>query len=89
MARILEVTEPGAALFAIVDSTESVTRQPMRYRLVELGRVVLEPSGPPEPAGPPLLPRQVERLLAPFEVVTAVSLRAGFREYVARRPTDG
>lgn len=88
MERILEITDPGATLFAIVDYTESVTRRPIRYRLVELGQVALEPAGPPEPADPPLLPRQVERLLAPFEVVTAVSLRAGFREYVARRPED-
>lgn len=89
MMRIVELTDPGAALFAIVESSESVTSRPMRYSLVELGRVAQQPTGPPQPAGPPLLPRQVERLLAPFEVVTAVSLRAGFREYVARRPEDG
>lgn len=86
MERIVEVTEPGAALFAVIESSETVARRPIRYRLVELGRVALEPTGPPEPAGAPLLPRQVERLLAPFEIVTAVSLRAGFREYVAKRP---
>lgn len=89
MERIVEVTSLGALLFAIVESSESATRRPMRYSLVELGRVIQEPAGAAQPAGPPLLPRQVERLLSPFEVVTAVSLRAGFREYVARRSGDG
>jgi hypothetical protein len=89
MRRIEEVTGPGALIFAVVDSGQSVSRRPIRHRLVELDRVAVEPAGPPQPAGAPILPRQVERLLAPFEVEVAVSLRAGFREYVARRPEDG
>lgn len=37
-------------------------------------------------ADPRLLPAHVERLLAPFDVVHAYSLRIGRREYVGRRP---
>ena len=89
MERIVEITAPGARLYALVYSETVAVRQPIRWAMQELDRVVAEPVGPPEPGGAPLLPRQVERLLEPFEVVTAVSLRHGLREYVARRPIPG
>lgn len=85
MECIAEVTAPGARLYAVVDSAEAVTRRPVRWSVLGLDRVAAEPVGAPEPAHPPLLPRQVEQLLEPFEVVTAVSLKGGLREYMARR----
>jgi len=88
MGRIEEVTVPGARLYVVVASFSAVTRRPERLTLVDLDRVSHEPVGPVEPARPELLPAHVERLLAPFEVASAFSLRMGLREYVAVKRTD-
>ena len=44
-----------------------------------------EPAGAPRPARSPLLPAEVERLLAPFHVVRAFTLKGGLREYLGVR----
>lgn len=81
--RIVELTAPGALIYLVVESSGAVLTRPVRLTLVELDRVSQEPVGPPEPARPNLLPGHVERLLDPFEVRHAFSLRIGLREYVA------
>jgi len=81
--RIVELTAPGARLYAVVASSGDVRRAPVRSTLVDVSRVAQVTVGPPEPARPPLLPGQVERLLTPFEIAHAFSLRIGLREYVA------
>lgn len=86
LQRIVEVTLPGARLHAMADASGDVTTRPVRMSLLDMDRLATEPAGPPEPARPALLPRQVERLLDPFEVVSGFSLRGGLREYVAKRP---
>jgi hypothetical protein len=86
VARLVELTAPGARLYVVVHSDEALARRPVRLRLVDLDRVSQEPAGPPELAHPQLLPAQLERLLAPFEVVNAFMLRVGVREYVALKP---
>lgn len=84
--RLKQVTAPGARLYTVVDSTGTQTTRPLRHTIVDIGRVRQEPVGPSEPAQPQLLPAHVERVLAPFEVVHAFSLRVGLREYVAQKP---
>ncbi|MDZ7778379.1 MAG: hypothetical protein U5R14_00380 [Gemmatimonadota bacterium] len=85
VARIVDITGPGARLYASVDASDGTTRQPVRSMLVSHDRIAREPVGDPEPAAPELLPAEVERLLRPFTVTHAFSLRAGAREYVARK----
>jgi hypothetical protein len=81
--RLAEITAPGARLYMVVDASEETTTQPFRFALMGADRVSQWPLGPPEPAPRQLLPAQVERLLVPFEVVQAFTLRSGQREYVA------
>lgn len=83
MERLTELTAPGARLYAIVDAREEPTIQPRRFTLLDLERVSQEPVGRPEGAPYRLLPAEVERLLRPFEVTRAYTLRMGLREYVA------
>lgn len=83
MERLDELTAPGTRLYAIVDSREEPTIQPRRFTLLDLDRVSQEPVGRPEGAPHRLLPAEVERLLRPFEVTRAFTLRMGLREYVA------
>lgn len=81
--RLAELTAPGARLYAVVESSGAATTRPVRSTLVDIDRVVHEVVGPTEPKRPHLLPGHMERLLAPFEVMNAFSLRIGLREYVA------
>jgi hypothetical protein len=81
--RLAQLTAPGARLYAVVDTSDGPTVRPLRFTLRGLDRVSQRSVGPPEPAVRQLLPAQVERLLAPFEVVHAFILRQGLREYVA------
>lgn len=82
-----EITTPDARLHLVVDATERRgRRQPRhRYGLIGVDRVQCEPAGSTTPERDPLLPAQVEDLLAPFQVVRGFTLRGGLREYVAAR----
>jgi hypothetical protein len=81
--RLDGLTAHGARLYAAVDASGASETRPLRFKLLGVDRVRQEVAGPPEAAPPQLLPAQVERLLAPFEVVRAFTLRLGLREYVA------
>ena len=83
--RLVELTAPKAWLYAVVDASGAEAARPLRLTLLDLDRVSQEAVGPPEPMAPQLLPAHVERLLKPFEIVHAFTLRAGRREYVMRR----
>ena len=85
MEHILAITAPGARLHAVVESSERATTAPLRFALLGLDRVRYRPVGPERPARPPRLPAEVERLLHPFEVMRAFTLKGGLREYVAVR----
>lgn len=85
MDRVVELTGPGARLYTVVESSETASSRPMGFTLLDLERISQEPLGPPEPARERVLPAEVERLLSPFEVMRAFTLRLGWREYVAVR----
>lgn len=84
--RLVLLTGPGARLHLVLDASERTMAQPMRFTLTDLEHVKQVPAGPQVPAQVPLLPAQVERLLAPFQVVRAFTLRQGLREYMAVKP---
>jgi hypothetical protein len=83
--RLAELTAPCAGLYVIVDVSGAPTTRPLRFTLLDLDRMVQSVVGPPRPAHGPLLPAQLERLLDPFRVERAFTLRGGLREYVARK----
>lgn len=85
LERVVELTAPRARLYASVDTSGAETIQPVRWTLVSVDRISQEPVGAPERAKPVLLPAQAERLLNPFKVTHAFSLRVGAREYVASK----
>lgn len=85
LERLAELTGAGARLYASVDTSGADTIQPVRWTLVSIDRISQEPVGSPERAKPVLLPAQAERMLEPFKVTHAFSLRVGAREYVAAR----
>jgi len=85
VARIAEITTESARLYAVVDSSTSPTRRLVSFTLTDLEHVSEREIGLPQPAAAPLLPAQVERALAPFQVARAFTLRSGQREYVATK----
>lgn len=95
--RLDALTAPGARLYIVVDASGDRLVQPLHFKLLTTDRVAQRAVGPLEPTQGQLLPAQVERLLAPFEVLHAFTLRLGLREYVAvkggdvtpHRPTHG
>ena len=82
--RLAAVTRPGAFLYTFVDSSDSVGAS-LQCTLIETNRLSQETVGAAATGRPPMLPAQVERALAPFEVVQAFSLRIGLREYLTQR----
>ncbi len=83
--RLADLTAPGARLH-LITRAEDALAHPLRFTLVELNRIRYEPTaGPPLPR-PRLLPAEVMKVLAPFRVIHAFTLRSGLREYVALRP---
>jgi hypothetical protein len=85
MTRLTELCASGARLFLGVDASGSPMSQPLRYSLLDVDRLRCEPTGPARPAKPSLLPAQVEKVLEPFQVMRAFTLKGGLREYVAIR----
>jgi hypothetical protein len=83
--RLAEITAPGALLYAWVSSASADTMRHVRSTMLSVDRVEEELVGSPRAAGAPLLPAHVERLLTPWVVSQAFSLRVGKREYVARK----
>lgn len=83
VGRLAEITASAARLYAVVGSTGSSTTRPTSFTLSALDQVSEVVVGPPAPAREPLLPAHVERVLAPFELVRAFTLRSGKREYLA------
>jgi hypothetical protein len=83
--RLAGITAPNARLFLAVEESGGATGQPLQFALLDSARMRYEPSGPTRPAGPRLLPAEVERVLAPFRVTRAFTSKVGLREYVAMR----
>ncbi len=87
--RLVELTAPGARLHVVVEMSDVTTVNAHRFSFGDLERMRFHRSNPVPRERAPLLPGEVERLLEPFEVISAFTLKAGFREYVARlRPGD-
>lgn len=87
ISRLTAITAPDARLYVIVESGGDGPRPPLRFSLLDANRLSYEPVGRPLPTRPPLLPAEVERLIAPFKVMRAFTSQIGLREYVAaRRP---
>ena len=81
--RLAGLTAEDAVLHAVVEPSESAVRSAVRFTLRDRETVARRALGASVPGGRPLLPAQVERVLAPFEVVHGYTLRGGLREYLA------
>jgi hypothetical protein len=83
--RLVDITASDAWLHLLTSTVDSQVVRPLRFSLVDLDRIRFEPDGALFPAERPLLPADVERLLHPFQVIRAFTLKSGFREYATSR----
>ncbi len=81
VARLAEVTAPGAGLLAIANAEGGA--RPSRFTVLARDRVTESFGAATRAAQPAILPAEMQRLLEPFQVVHAFVLRTGAREYVA------
>ncbi len=81
--RLSGLSRPGARLHLIVRASSEAPRRPLRFTLTSTDRMTYEPVGEPLPERGPILPAEVERLIDPFVVDRAFTLKGGLREYVA------
>ncbi len=85
VARLVEVTAPGARLHVVVSAGEKSTTRPLRLMLLDTEHMRYEHTGPARPALPRLLPAQVAQVLKPFRVIRGFTLKGDLREYVAAK----
>lgn len=89
VARLAALTAEDARLYVVVEGSGDGPSSPLRFSLVDVDRMRYEPGTAAPPPWPPLLPAEVDRLLAPFQVVRAFTSKVGLREYVAMRRQRG
>lgn len=82
---VADLTVSGARLHLLVGMTEETVARPLHFTLLDDGRLAHEALECSVPMSAPLLPAEVDRVLAPFRIVNAFILRSGMREYVAVR----
>ena len=85
VARVAELAAPGARLHMVLEAPERSGARPVRFGLADAGHMRHELTWDDAGTAARLLPSSVERMLAPFQVVSAFTLKDGLREYVAMR----
>ena len=78
------VTDARARLHLLTRVDDAVAR-PLRFTILDANRIRYEPAAGAALPRSRLLPAEVARLLEPFRVLHAFTLRSGLREYVAVR----
>ena len=82
---LADSTVAQARLHLLVRASEHALMTPVRFTLLGVDRIRYEPTGSARLPPSRLLPADVARVLAPFHVAHAFTLKTGFREYVAIR----
>lgn len=82
---LADVIAPDARLHMVMRASEDVAMRPLRFTLLDVDRIRYQPLGTSQLPPSRLMPADVARLLAPFHVTNAFTLRIGLREYVAVR----
>lgn len=88
-ARMVEWLAAAAAsaarLHAVARGSESSLAGPVRFSLAGTDRLRFEPVPGGNPPRGRILPAEMAKLLSPFRVIHAYTLKSGLREYVALR----
>jgi len=73
---------PGTLLFALISSHAQIPEEPNTFRILGRERMICETRTQRTRPSPRYHPKDLARLLTPFEVSSSFLLRNGIREYV-------
>ena len=80
--RLSRSSRPGTRFFALISSLPSISASPMIFRIINREKIFCEtPTQDTRPC-PRHEPRDIIRLMAPFQVSSSFLMRQGIREYV-------
>ncbi|MEX2282936.1 MAG: hypothetical protein WEE89_10685 [Gemmatimonadota bacterium] len=83
---LTDTTAASTRVHAVVRASEDSIARPLRFTLMDLGRIRYEIAGTARLPVSRMLPAEVAKVLAPLRVAHAFTLKNGLREYVAVRP---
>jgi hypothetical protein len=82
---LVENTTATARVHVVVRASDDAVPHPLRFTVVDVGQIRYEEAGDGQLPRSRLLPAEVGKVLAPFRVLHAFTLRNGLREYLAAR----
>ncbi len=80
--RLLPNSRPGTFLFALISTQAQIPEEPNLFRIMDRERMIYEPRTQKVRPSPRYHPKDLARLLAPFEISSSFLLRNGIQEYV-------
>jgi hypothetical protein len=83
---LTDITAPETRIHAVVRASEHAISRPLRFTLMDVGRIRYETAGTARLPVSRMLPAEVAKVLAPLRVAHAFTLKNGLREYLAVRP---
>jgi hypothetical protein len=86
--RLAQVSGAEARVHVVIDVSGEVTARRVRFTLLGLDRVSQELDERPQRTQLPIMPAEVDRLLAPFKLVNGYAVGERLREYVAVKEGD-
>jgi hypothetical protein len=82
IGRLRPHCRPGTFLFALISTQAEIPEEPNIFRIIDRERMVYEFRTQKTRSSPRYHPKDLTRLLAPFEVSRSFLLRNGIQEYV-------
>jgi hypothetical protein len=79
-------TASKARIHVVARASDDAIARPLRFTLMDVGRIRYETAGTARLPPGRLLPAEVAKVLAPLQVAHAFTLKNGLREYMAVRP---
>ncbi len=79
------LSAPGAGFHTVIHDSGVETIRPLQFGLLDVDRMYYEPSSSIRLSRTPILPAELARLVEPFRVTRAFTLKGDLREYVAIR----
>ncbi len=80
--RLLPNCRPGTFLFALISTQAHIPEEPNIFRIIDRERMAYEPRTQKTRPSPRYHPKDLTRLLAPFEISSSFLLRNGIQEHV-------
>lgn len=82
---LADLSAPGGGFHTVIHASRSQTIRPLQFGLLDVDRMFYEPASSSQLSRTPILAAELARLVEPFQVTRAFTLKGELREYVAVR----